>query len=199
MIRFATGDDALTRDLPLCPVTKMVRNLSLHAGQEKDPCPVEVSRLLRDCDYDEQLLPVEVIAWAYHAPPITIIRVNGRYARPVQRVGAMHEFSHILLGHPNSLHVSTYSPWAHTRQEREADMGAAIILVPLSAATRLAREGATVRELADRFEVTQYIAWLRLAGTPGFTGRSSDLEGAGRDRAYAPVQYLMPEERWLRG
>jgi hypothetical protein len=99
-----------------------------------------------------------------------------------RRFTIAHEVGHFVL-HPGRLRAERggLNNVASQRQEREADLFAAELLMPEHLVRQAAFEtGADPRQLADRFDVSVQAMTVRLARL-GLAERASDLLPPGRD------------------
>lgn len=70
----------------------------------------------------------------------------------------LHESAHIIQGH---LLGFCGNAWAERQCERDATYGSALLAIPTESAVLLARRRASVRELADYYEVPRALVYMR--------------------------------------
>lgn len=87
-----------------------------------------------------------------------LLCVNATIARPFQRQAIAHELGHVLAGHTSPLHLCTNTFVHHLahRQEREADLVAARLLIPPWALDHYT----TIAELAAACDIPYELAAL---------------------------------------
>lgn len=114
--------------------------------------------------YDIQHLPLSATTMgaAFVNEVGGVIGVNASLHPYEQRMVIAHEFSHILLRHPNSLFLCRLNDWWYYHLEMEAQRAAAAILLPAGQLATMALEGASEEELQDAFRVPADLIRLRL-------------------------------------
>ncbi len=136
--------------------------------------PVDVAALARWCG-------VRVLGYDFGADaPLSgflieletgpVIGFNeGQFSHGRQRFTIAHELGHYLLRHHDNFHIDVASAVAHGeapnydwRDERAANEFAAELLMPAQLVLAAARDNASVRDLAEKFEVSQEAMGFRL-------------------------------------
>lgn len=150
-------------------VAAIVRRM---AGVEDAPVRLEPIMDTFHVWMEQMDMPAELsglVVFVHHSPVI-VVNTRERHVPARQRFTAAHELGHVLLGHHDTFHVDLdrsdgFPPDYNWRQERSANDFAAALLMPAPLLRRDVETtlGASARELARRYEVSEQAMSIRLS------------------------------------
>lgn len=138
-------------------ISSFIRRHKLH-----QTIPVDL-RVIQDL-YDVSYLPLSnvTLGFAFATKSVNYIGVNRQLHPFGQRMVISHEFAHHVLMHVNSFVLCQMGSWWYDHIELEAQRAASAILVPEKPLLAMARQGYSLREMQDLFEVPAELVQLRL-------------------------------------
>jgi Zn-dependent peptidase ImmA (M78 family) len=125
----------------------LIRRYRLH-----EQVPVRLDELLDRFTVRRYNLTYKTLGFAVVRPREIHIGINQNLTPPWQRQAEGHEVGHIIGYHPHRLYTCQCNEWFREEHEHEAQMGAALLLVPLSAVYTYYDEF-TPTQLADLLQV----------------------------------------------
>lgn len=93
--------------------------------------PVDISPLLERFDVRKHNFTPMTLGFALVRPLQMHIGINRSLDPSWQRLAVAHELAHIIANQPHQLYVCKTGDWSKDRDEREAQLIAACLLVPL--------------------------------------------------------------------
>ncbi len=133
----------------------LIRRYELH-----DRLPVDLGGLLDRFTVRRYPFTAWTLGFAVVRPREIHIGINGHLPGPWQRLAEAHEIGHIIAYHPHRLYTCKAYQWDQDEHEREAQMAAALLLVPLRAAQAY-QVDFTPAQLADMLQVPVSLVDLR--------------------------------------
>ena len=115
--------DQNTRDT----IDYLIRHYRLH-----ERLPVQLDEILDRFTVARYDFTAQTLGFSIVRPREIHIGINGNLAPALQRQAEAHELSHIIAYHPHRLYTCRSSLWQHDTHEYEAQIGAALLLVPLA-------------------------------------------------------------------
>ncbi len=140
-----------------------VDRYSLH---ERGAVPVPISKVAEyegfRLYYTPRLWPLN--GYAITLGPVRVMEINADLSQPYRRLTIAHELAHTILDHPSTLYLCTagnrtFAHWVRRRIERQADAGAAYLLVPDWV---IEETGGSLTEIAAACEVPEEVVRMRL-------------------------------------
>lgn len=142
-------------------VTELIDRYELHA---RFAGPVPIRQVARDegwiLRWSDQLH--RIFGLAIVVDDVRVMTINSRVAEPFQRMAIAHEMGHLLNGDEGDVHLCAmtgagFTDWLRGRQERQATLAAARLLVP----DWVLNDGGTLGEIAVRCRVPVELVQLR--------------------------------------
>lgn len=133
----------------------LIRRYRLH-----ERVPVRLDELLDRFTVRRYNFTARTLGFAVVRPREIHIGINGNLTPPWQRQAEGHEVGHIIGYHPHRLYTCYCNEWFREDYEHEAQLGAALLLVPRSA-IRTYYDEFTPQELADLLQVPVCLVDMR--------------------------------------
>ncbi len=106
-------------------------DLLIHRYRLHTRLPVDLSPILERFDIHKHNFTPVTMGFALVRPRQIYIGINKNLDPNWQRMALAHEAAHIIANQPQQLFVCKTSDWSRERDEREAQLIAACLLVPL--------------------------------------------------------------------
>ncbi len=153
-------------------IPRLISRINLHAS-----IPVDITPLIDRYEVQYHALKT-VMGFAFRYDHAGLIGVNSNLHRYEQRMVLAHEVAHLTLHTRADYYSCRQGDWWHNRLEMQAQYAASVLLVPTGSFIEDMCDGATVDELADRYEVPSDLVLIRFrlgeyANTPWITRYAS--------------------------
>jgi len=122
--------------------------------------PVDLGPLLDRFDIKKHNFTPMTMGFALVRPKGMHIGINKNLDSSWQRMAVAHEAAHIIANQPHQIYVCKTSDWSKERDEREAQLIAACLLVPLRVVAENYRVG-VANQLARALKVPSDLVDLR--------------------------------------
>jgi Zn-dependent peptidase ImmA (M78 family) len=132
----------------------------IHRHRLHSRLPVELGPILERFDIRKHNFTPITMGFALVRPKHIHIGINQNLDPSWQRMAQAHEAAHIIANQPHALFVCKTSDWSRDRDEREAQLVAACLLVPLKVVTESYRPGVAT-QLGKALKVPSDLVDLR--------------------------------------
>jgi Zn-dependent peptidase ImmA (M78 family) len=133
----------------------LIRRYRLH-----DRIPVRLDELLDRFTVRRYDFSPVTLGFAVVRPREIHIGINQNLSPAWQRLAEGHEVGHIIGYHPHRLYTCQANEWFREEHEHEAQLGAALLLVPMSA-VHIYYDEFTPKQLAELLQVPVGLVDLR--------------------------------------
>lgn len=143
-------------------ISELIARYELHAEMA---VPVPIRQVARDegwiIRFSERMGRLYGVAVVIE--DVRVMQINARVSDTYQRLAIAHEMGHVLNGDASAIHFcsptgGSFAGWLRNRQERQASIAAARILIPDWALG----DAETIQEIASLCEVPDELVKLRV-------------------------------------